>query len=136
MTFSLNVKSLICVTFFLSACAQKSDDITASYVSPNEYTGYSCNQLRAEANRVASRASSAMATQDKSAQNDGTAVAVGAILFWPALFFIKGDKATATEVASLKGQIDAIEKANIALDCGIKFQNEVSAPEAYFDRIR
>jgi hypothetical protein len=127
---------LLCSILVLTACAQKSEDITAAYVSPNDYNGYSCAQLREEAHRMASRASSAMSTQDKAAQNDGTAVAVSAILFWPALFFIKGDKATATEVAELKGQIAAIEKANITKGCGIKFQNETGPSEAYFDKIR
>jgi hypothetical protein len=70
-----------------------------------------------------------MTEQDRAAQNDGTAVAVGAILFWPALFFIKGDKQKATEVAELKGQMEAIEKVNVVKNCGIKFQTSSNSPQ-------
>lgn len=122
MTKISSVVSFFLAASMLSACAQNSQEISATYVSPNEYQNYSCGQLRDEANRVARKASSAMSEQDRAAQNDGTAVAVGAILFWPALFFIKGDKENATEVAELKGQMEAIERANVLKSCGIKFQ--------------
>lgn len=116
-----NFVKICAATSLLAACAQKSDEISATYVSPNEYSGYSCNQLRDEAARISSKASASMSKQDKAAENDGAAVAVGAILFWPALFLIKGDNATATEVAELKGRMEAIERVNAAKKCGIKF---------------
>jgi hypothetical protein len=46
----------------------------------------------------------------------------GAVLFWPALFFIKGDAASAQQVAQLKGDMDPIEQANIQKQCGIEFK--------------
>lgn len=98
----------------LAACAEKSSEITAAYVSPTLYDGLSCNQLRQEAQRVSARASQAMGVQDKKADNDAAAMAVGMILFWPALFFIKGDAETAAEVSRLKGEMEAIEQVSVA----------------------
>jgi hypothetical protein len=50
------------------------------------------------------------------------ATGVGIVLFWPALFFIKGEGASAGEVARLKGEMDAIEQASIRKNCNIQFQ--------------
>ena len=44
------------------------------------------------------------------------------ILFWPAIFFVGGDKGSAAEVGRLKGEMQAIEQANLAKSCGIQFQ--------------
>lgn len=44
------------------------------------------------------------------------------VLFWPALFFIKGDGAQAAEVARLKGEITAIQQASNARNCNIQIK--------------
>ena len=49
------------------------------------------------------------------------------ILFWPAAFLIKGNGANAQEVAQLKGDMDAIEQANIQKKCGIQFNKAAPA---------
>jgi hypothetical protein len=49
-------------------------------------------------------------------------VGVSLVLFWPAIFFVGGDNASAAEVARLKGEMQAIEQANIAKNCGMQFQ--------------
>jgi hypothetical protein len=43
-------------------------------------------------------------------------------LFWPALFLIKGDATSGQEVAQLKGDMEAIEQANIQKNCGMQFR--------------
>lgn len=105
----------------LSACADKSDKIAPSYVSPTPYQAMSCKALAVEAQTISNRAAEAMAAQDKKATDDAVAVGVGAVLFWPALFMVKGDGAGAAEVARLKGEMQAIEAANRAKNCGIRF---------------
>ena len=75
-----------------------------------------------EAARVSARAAEASGAQNQKANNDAIATGVGAVLFWPALFFIKGDAASAQQVAQLKGDMDAIEQANIQKQCGIEFK--------------
>ncbi|KGJ14922.1 hypothetical protein [Paracoccus sanguinis] len=106
----------------LAACADKSDQIGASYVSPGMYANLSCPQLAEEAQTVANRAAQASAAQDKKANDDAVAVGVATVLFWPALFMIKGDGAGAAEVARLKGEMQAIEQANARKRCNIRFR--------------
>lgn len=108
-------------TTFLGGCAEKSSDIAAAYVSPTHYQNFSCRQISEEAKRLSSRVSQATGAQDKKAKNDATAVAVGTILFWPALFFIKGDSETAAELSRLKGEMEALEKRASARAAGSSF---------------
>jgi hypothetical protein len=62
-----------------------------------------------------------MGAQDKRASDDKVATAVGAIVFWPALFFIGGDKGNAAEVGRLKGEMNALEQASIKKNCAFNF---------------
>ena len=105
----------------VGACAERGDEIAAAYVSPTQYRSMSCTQLGNEAVAVTNRARAAVAAQNKKADNDQTAAVVGTVLFWPALFMIKGDGAQAAEVARLKGEREAIEAASRAKNCGITF---------------
>lgn len=111
----------------IAACASKSENISAAYVSPNTYASYNCRMLQDEAQRVSSRAIQASGAQDQKASNDAVATGVGVVLFWPALFFIKGEGASAAEVARLKGEMDAIEQASIQKRCNIRFQRTPTA---------
>lgn len=110
----------------LAACASSPDNISASYVSPNQYATYSCAQLRDEAARVSNRAMQVSGAQSSKATTDAIATGVGVVLFWPALFLIKGDGTTAAEVARLKGEMEAIEQVSIQKRCGIEFRKAQS----------
>jgi hypothetical protein len=112
----------------VAGCATRANDISAAYVSPIQYQSYTCAQLQEEAARVSARAAVASGAQDQKANNDAVATGVGVILFWPALFFIKGDAASAQEIAQLKGEMDAIEQANIQKKCGFEFQRPAATP--------
>jgi hypothetical protein len=79
----------------LAGCASKSSEIAPTYVSPIQYQSYTCAQLAEEAQRVSAAAVTATGVQDKQATNDAVATGVGVIIFWPALFFIGGDKVNA-----------------------------------------
>ncbi len=114
----------------LSSCASKPQDIEAAYVSPTFYESLSCDRLREEATAVSARAIAASGAQQKKADNDAVAVGVGLVLFWPALFFAKGDGASAAEVARLKGEMKAIEAASIKNNCGIRFEDPTAKPAA------
>ena len=105
-----------------AACATRSENIAASYVSPNSYSSYGCSQLRDEAARISSRAIQVSGAQDQKATNDAIATGVAVVLFWPALFLVKGEGASAGEVSRLKGEMDAIEQASIRKRCGIQFR--------------
>ena len=106
----------------LAGCASRADNIGAAYVSPFAYDALNCRQLAEEAARVSTRASLAIGAQNDKAVGDAVATGVGVVLFWPALFFIRGDGTSAAEVARLKGEMEAIEQASIRKNCNIQFQ--------------
>ena len=55
---------------------------------------------------------------DDEADADEAQMAIGLILFWPALFFLEGgDGPEAAEYAQLKGESEALERAAIAKRC-------------------
>ena len=86
-----------------------------------QYQSYSCRQLGEEAQRVSAAAVAASGAQDSQATKDAIATGVGAVIFWPSLFFIQGDK-NAAYVAQLKGQMDAVQQESIRKNCGFQFQ--------------
>lgn len=105
----------------LAGCATSPKDIAPAYVSPILYQGLSCDQLAQEAARVSSAAAQASGAQEAQASKDTAMTAIGVVLFWPSLFFIGGDKQNAAEIARLKGEMQAIEAANIQKNCGMQF---------------
>jgi outer membrane murein-binding lipoprotein Lpp len=107
---------------FLSGCASKSSDIQAAYVSPIQYQNYSCDQLLAEGQRVSARAAMVSGQQDDKRTSDAVMTGVAVVVFWPALFALEGDGQTAAELARLKGELEAVEKASIQKNCGIQFR--------------
>lgn len=102
----------------LVACASKSENISAAYVSPLQYQGYNCNQIRSELSRVSRRVNEVAGVQDSQASKDSVALGVGMVLFWPALFFMIG-KDKEEELARLKGEYEALEQAAIQKDCDV-----------------
>src|ERR1700733_14377500 len=106
----------------LAGCASHSADITPSYISPMQYDAYNCQQLGEEAQRVSAAAAAASGAQDSQATKDAVATTAAVIIFWPAAFFVQGDKQNAAQLAQLKGQMDAIQQESIAKNCGIQFQ--------------
>ena len=120
--------TLLSVLVGLAGCASSADEIAPSYVSPVQYENYTCQQLAEEAQRVSERASAAAGIQDQARTNDAVMTTVGVVIFWPSLFFLKGNGPQAAELASLKGQMEAVEQASIRKNCGIQFQRQ--APPA------
>jgi hypothetical protein len=104
----------------LCACATSSSEIRASYVSPLQYQGFTCQQIAAEAARISSRAAELAGVQDSKRTEDQIATGVGVIIFWPALFMVKGDGQTAAELARLKGENEALEQAAIQKNCTVQ----------------
>jgi hypothetical protein len=113
---------LVVIAGMVAGCAQDPKDIQASYVSPVLYQNLSCEQLSAEAQRVSARAAEVTGTQQQKANNDAVAMGVGLVIFWPALFFVKGDNQTAAELARLRGELDAVQQASNAKGCGLTIQ--------------
>lgn len=110
----------------LSGCADNADKVQATYASPLTYKDYNCKQIEQEARRISSRASQAAGVQDKNAKNDKIATGVAVVLFFPAALLVGGNKGNTSELARLKGELDAIEQASIQKECGLTFR----APKA------
>ena len=122
------VAASITLALMAGACASSSDDIAAQYVSPLQYQSFSCEQIGAEAERVSQRAAQLAGVQDQKSTNDAVAMSVGLVLFWPSLFFIKGDGQSAAELGRLRGEFEALEQAGVQKNCGFQFRN--AAPPA------
>lgn len=131
-----------CAAVIFSGCARAPEDIGASYVSPVLYQSLSCEQLAQEAQRVSGVAAQASGVQQKNVTRDRVVTGVGIVVFWPALFWLKGDNETSYQIARLKGEMDAIEQTSIAKNCGIEFRatpppnEKVAAKEAPYPTAR
>ena len=108
----------------LAGCASRAENIAPAYVSTVGYQGLSCNQLSLEATEISARAAGAAGVQDQKASGDAVAMGVALVVFWPALFLVKGDGAQAAEVSRLKGEMQAIETASRRKGCGIVFDTQ------------
>jgi hypothetical protein len=112
----------------VSGCAKGSSSISSTYVSPIMYQNFTCEQISAEGLRLSAVASNLAGVQDQKAKNDAFAMGVGLVLFWPALFFIKGNDEKAGELAMVRGQMQALQQASIEKNCGITFVEAKPTP--------
>lgn len=114
------VVALCVASVTIAGCASSPDKIAAQSVSTLPYEQYNCQQVGAELDRVNRRASELHGSLQKTASNDNAQMAVGMILFWPALFFLEGgDGPEAAEYGRIKGEKDALERVAIRKECGI-----------------
>lgn len=96
----------------LGACAKAPESIAPSYVSEVPYQTYSCEQLGQERARLEQAYSTTA-----SAQNDArTGDAWGVFLIGMPTSSLSGGN-VAAEVASVKGQMTAVDKTIIAKNC-------------------
>jgi len=114
-----------CGALVLAGCASSATNVQPIAASPYLYESLSCPQIAEEAQRVSHRAAVLSGAQDQKAGRDAALTAVGLIVFWPALLVmpaVSGNDAQTAELASLKGQMIAIEQASIRKRCGIDFR--------------
>ena len=115
--------AMILAVMVCAGCASSSNEITAQYISPLQYQNLTCEQIGAEAQRVSARAAQVAGVQDQKATNDAWATGIGIVVFWPTLFFVKGDGPTAAELGRLRGEFEALERVGIQKNCGLQFRN-------------
>ena len=100
------------IVISLAACATNPDKIASAYVSSSEYADYTCSSLQREYASNERKAEDLYAGMKSKSRVNATAGVVGALIFWPALFFMKGKDAEADATYSeLQGRKTAIEKA-------------------------
>src|SRR5258706_9332127 len=119
---NMRILGVVALGAALGGCASSASDIAPAYVSPVAYQSYTCQQLALEAQSISTRAATLSGVQDSQRTKDGWATAAAVVVFWPAAFFVGGDKQTAAELSQMKGQMVAIEQASIQKKCSIQFQ--------------
>ena len=112
------ITAALCASI-VAGCASAPVNISAAYVSPIQYSGYDCDQVRAELLRVSGKVREVAGAQKQQATNDAIAMGVGLVLFWPALFFLAGGNDRKEELSRLKGEYDALEQAAIQKNCPV-----------------
>tara|TARA_Y100000748_G_C15085489_1_gene328219 strand:+ start:141 stop:491 length:351 start_codon:yes stop_codon:yes gene_type:complete len=104
----------------ITACtsAKRSHEIQAVRVPVGPYLKMTCGELVSEQKLVLTELEAAGASVDKKYDSEKTTELVGWIIFWPALFMFDGNEAEASQLASKKGQLDAITEALTINKCG------------------
>lgn len=96
----------------LSGCAKAPEAIMAAYTPDFAYQALSCDQLAQESIRVNSALNAAYAQQRQARNND----VMGVILIGLPVSSLSGDN-IAEQVASLKGQSEAIHRTGLLKNC-------------------
>lgn len=109
--------SALTLTCLLGGCATAAKDLSATYISPLQYQSFDCDQIAQESVRIQARATEIGGRLDEAAANDQGIAVAGAILFWPALFFLGGTKNQEAEYSRLKGEHDALQQQAIMKKC-------------------
>ena len=118
MEFVVKFIAVILSMLVIASCASSPDEIATASVSTIQYKNYSCEQVSMELDRVQTRVNQLHGTLKKKSDNVNAQMAVGMILFWPALFFLEGgDGPQAQEYARLKGEAEALQKVSTRKTC-------------------
>ena len=121
------VGTLLSGAMMLSACATAPDKVEGNYVSPMQYSGYDCEQIRMELQNVSYQVNSMASREAKDRRRDEIAWGVGLFVAWPALLFLAGGDHK-EQLATYKGQYDALNEAAIQKKCMVA--QEVAADRA------
>ena len=113
----------------LSGCASSAADIAPAYVSPVAYQSYTCQQLALEAQSISTRAATLSGAQDSQRTKDGVATAAAIVIFWPAAFFVGGDKQTAAELSQMKGRWLPLSRPRSPRSATFSFKESQRLPE-------
>ncbi len=117
---SVSICFLGAVAVVAAGCAQRPDKIAPAYVSSMQYEPYSCQEIRAETDRVVTRLNSLSGVQNKQATTDAVLTGAAFVLFWPAAIFASGVSGSdnEAEIAQLKGHLEALQATYRAKGCG------------------
>ena len=101
------------VAVFLAGCATKPESIAPAYVSEMTYSPYTCQQLGEEQARLGAALATASDAQRHARSND----IAGVILLGLPVSSLSGSN-QASQIARLKGELEASQKAAIIKSCG------------------
>ncbi|TGY87332.1 hypothetical protein E5163_14790 [Marinicauda algicola] len=112
----------------VAGCAQNAHQIAPSYVSANEYRGWTCEEYEVESARIRAAVLDVARRQDSAASTDTIAMSVGLFLFWPALFALAGTGDHANELGELRGRENAVFMAAAEAGCDFAAKPAVAKP--------
>ena len=113
----------VLIALLLSACAASSVDLRAQYVAPEKYQGQSCPEIGAEGERVARRVAEISGAEYSGTSGAAWLVAQSIVVRWPTPLVASSEEATA-ELARLKGEFEALEKASALKRCSFSFKQQ------------
>ena len=87
----MRILGILIILISINGCAKKASDIKATYVSSTHYKKFTCEELEEELYMINKKMKILSGEVDSHAKKDKVKTGVGAILFWPTLFFLKGD---------------------------------------------
>jgi hypothetical protein len=99
------------------ACAPSPDSVSARYVSPTMYKDWNCDQLFEERMRLTKQVDRVSGLQRENAGADAAMMAVGIVVFWPALLGLAATKDRKDELGRLKGEYDAVDHSMKTRQC-------------------
>jgi hypothetical protein len=108
---------LFILTLVGCSTAQKASEVESIKFSVAPYLKMSCKELTTEQSSLLKEAQSLGAQVDKDYQSDKNAELVAWILFAPAAFWIDGNAENAGKLASIKGQLEAVQDALKVNEC-------------------
>ena len=108
-----NQTLLVSIVVLLCGCAAKPESIAPSYVSPVGYLNWDCEQLAGEQGRLVASLATASDAQRQARSND----TVGVIFLGLPVSSLSGSN-QASNIARLKGELEALQKAIIEKKCG------------------
>lgn len=111
-SFFMRGAVVVCASLSLAACAQRPDGIKAALMSEEPYKGMNCSQLAEKSIELNTRLNNDVAQQRRTANNDLT----GVLVIGLPLGTMSGDD-VASEIALLKGEVNALHRVGIAKRC-------------------
>lgn len=106
------VSALTC--FCMTGCASSPESIAPAYISDMSYSHWTCEQLAQEQPRLVSALSTACDAQRRCRAND----TAGVIFLGLPVSSLSGSN-MASEVARLKGELQALQRAGILKNCSL-----------------
>ena len=105
----------------LAVCSndQKASEVTSILMPVAPYLKMDCNELATEMTVLVKDAEVLRSQVDSSYESDKTKEAVAWILFAPAAFFMDGNAEQSGKLATLKGQIEAVQEAQKINKCSL-----------------
>jgi hypothetical protein len=120
--FGLSIAIAFCVV--VSGCAMAPESVRPAYVSELSYMNYTCDQLGQEQLRLAAALSTASDAQRQARSND----IAGVIFLGVPVSTLSGGN-VASEIARLKGELEAVQKTAIQKDCNFALTPDPTAKE-------